>query len=139
MTQALTIQLPESLYQHLQTVASASKQSLEQLIYQSVQGNLPPLMPRVDVELQPDFLTMQTFSIAELKPIALSQIESKTQSRHLHLLEKNSQDTLTDKEQRELADLRQRADQLMLRKSYAWSLLRWRGYSMPKLAEIPLS
>lgn len=82
---------------------------------------------------------MQTLSITELKQIALSQIESKTQRRHLYLLDKNSQGQLTDEEQHELATLRHRADQLMLRKAYAWALLRWRGYPMPKLTEIPLN
>ena len=139
MTQALTIQLPETIYQHLQTVASVSKQSLEQLIHQSLQGNLPPLMPRVGIDMQADFLAMQTVSIPELKQIALSQIEPKTQSRHVNLLEKNSQGTITNEKQRELAELRHHADQLTLRKAYAWALLRWRGYPMPKLAEIPLN
>jgi hypothetical protein len=40
---------------------------------------------------------------------------------------------ITSAERAELAVLREQADQLMLRKAYAWALLRWRGYPMPAL------
>jgi hypothetical protein len=32
--------------------------------------------------------------------------------------------------------LRQKADQLMLRKAYAYVLLKWRGHRLPTLAEL---
>jgi hypothetical protein len=41
-------------------------------------------------------------------------------------------------EQDELAALRLAADRLMLRKAYAWSVLRWRGQPVPTLDELPL-
>ena len=96
-------------------------------------------MPQVDLDMQAEFLAMQTLSIPELKEIALAQIDVETQNRHLALLDQNSQGDLTTDEQHELANLRLHADQFTLRKAYAWALLRWRGYPMPKLTELPLN
>ena len=45
---------------------------------------------------------------------------------------------LTDDEHEELNTSRQRADRFTLQKAYAWAFLRWRGYPMPKLADILL-
>ena len=54
------------------------------------------------------------------------------------LLEKNSAGTLSAVEQEELATLRLAADRLMLRKAYAWAVLRWRGQPVPELDDLPL-
>jgi hypothetical protein len=40
---------------------------------------------------------------------------------------------LSGEERQELTGFREAADQLMLRKAYAWSLLRWRGQRVPSL------
>jgi hypothetical protein len=53
------------------------------------------------------------------------------------LLEKNKGE-ITSEERLELAELRIEADRLMLRKAYAWAVLRWRGQSIPALNELPL-
>jgi hypothetical protein len=39
----------------------------------------------------------------------------------------------------ELVTLREQADQRMLRKAYAWALLRWRGYPVPALDDIAVN
>jgi hypothetical protein len=52
---------------------------------------------------------------------------------------KNAHTTLTPAERAELAALRNQADRSMVRKAYAWALLRWRGYPLPNLDEIPLN
>jgi hypothetical protein len=54
------------------------------------------------------------------------------------LLQKNEDGLLMPEERQELAMLRESADQLMLRKAYAWSLLRWRGQRVPSLEELRL-
>ena len=82
---------------------------------------------------------MQTLSIDELLKVAQAQVDSQQGGRHQRLLEANQVSQLTSAEQQELAELRTLVDRLMLRKAYAWSVLRWRGYRMPTLEELPVS
>lgn len=81
---------------------------------------------------------MQHLSIEELLAIANAKVEASQYERHVELLEKNQEGSLTLEEQQELTNLRLAADRLMLRKAYAWSVLRWRGHRIP-LKELPTS
>jgi hypothetical protein len=139
MGYTLTLTLPRPVFERLQGMAEATRQPLEQIIRQSIEGNLPPDVSDAPAEMQGELLLLQTLSVAELEQIALSQIPAESQARHLALLERNSAGELTLQERRELARLRQEADQLMVRKAYAWALLRWHGRPMPALHEIPLN
>ena len=69
---------------------------------------------------------------------AQTQVAPERSQRHHELLAKNETRSLTPEERQELSALRQAADQLMLCKAYAWSLLRWRGQRIPTLEELPL-
>lgn len=138
MNRSLTVELPEATFEYLQQIASFSRQPLDQLARQSIEGNLPPSVANAPAELQPELLSMQTLSVAELQRIAHSRISAVRQARHLELLEKNSDNSITPRERDELAALRMEADRLMLRKARAWSLLRWRGQPIPPLEDLPL-
>ena len=87
-------------------------------------------------EMQPELLKMQKLSIEELLAIANAKVEASQHQRHVELLEKNKEGSLTLEERQELTDLRLAADRLMLRKAYAWSVLRWRGHRIPPLKEL---
>ncbi len=139
MAHSLTIQLSDVVYQYLQKVSTFTKQPLEALVQQSVEGNLPPRITNTPFELQQELLAMQTDSVQELQKIANSQCTLFDTNRHLELLEKNSAGAITPAEQIELAALRQQADRLMVRKAYAWALLRWHGQPIPKLEDIALN
>ena len=80
---------------------------------------------------------MQTLNSEQLHAIARSQVDPVRYRLHAELLDKNADNTITPAERQELSSLRQESDLLMLRKSYAWSMLRWQGYRVPTLAEIP--
>lgn len=134
MTHTLTVNLSESVYQHLQQIAMATQQPLEQVVRQSIEGNLPPAVNNTSLEMQKDLLALQTRSAAELRQLAESEITPEQQARHLELLEKNAANQLSPVEQAELVALRTAADQLMIRKAYALALLRWRGYPLPDFA-----
>jgi hypothetical protein len=138
MTHPLTVELPEPIFQQLSRLAQLTQQPLELLVLQSITGNLPPLPDRSPAALQPELLKMQTLGEQELLTIAHSQILESLQQNHLDLLEKNSAGTLTTQEQEELHQLGIQADTLMLRKAYAWALLRWHGHPVPALGEVPL-
>jgi hypothetical protein len=65
-------------------------------------------------------------------------VEPRQHDRHVELLRKNEDEHLIPEERQELTALREAADQLMLRKAYAWSLLRWRGQRIPSLEALRL-
>jgi hypothetical protein len=137
-THQLTIELPEPIFRLLTQMAELTQQSPEILAAQSVVGNLPPSVDNIPTEMQAELLAMQQLGIDQLLEVAHNQLPLQQQERHLALLEKNSNASLTSEERRELADLRLSADRLMLRKAYAWTILRWRGHPIPTLNELPL-
>lgn len=137
-TTSVTLQLPEPVYSYLSQMAVATKRPLEQVVRQSVEGNLPPSAATAPAEMRDELLSMQVMSVEQLSQVAAQQVPSTDQARHLALLEKNSAGDLAPDEQLELEDLRLSADGLMLRKAYAWSVLRWRGVAAPRLDELPL-
>ncbi|MFZ1709603.1 MAG: hypothetical protein WA029_09185 [Anaerolineae bacterium] len=137
-TQSVTLRLPEPVFRYLQQIAIVTQRPIEQLVRQSVEGNLPPSVATLPPEIQGELLSLQTIPVEQLRYIALSQVSPGDQARHLELLDKNSRSELTVAEQKELAALRFSADLLTLRKAYAWAVLRWRGYAVPTLAELPL-
>ncbi len=128
MSQTLAVDLSDTVVQHLLQVASSTQQSLEQIVRQSIEGNLPPKIPNASAKLRTELLRMQNISIIDLRAIADSEIVPIQQERHIELLEKNTNETIDEQERHELQNLRLQADELMLRKAYAWALLRWRGF-----------
>lgn len=138
MSHSLTLVLPDDVYLYLSEVADLTRQPLAELVSQSIKGNLPPRIADAPIEMQPELLVMQTMSDSELRQIAAGQIAPEQQLRHEELLDKNAEGIASPSERAELAELRLQADQWMLRKAYAWSLLRWRGYPIPARDAIPV-
>ena len=138
-TQSVTLQLPEPVFRYLLQLAASTKRPLEQLVRQSVEGNLPPPVTNAPPEMQAELLELQLLSVEELLRVANSQIDPEQGERHLSLLEKNGEAGLTPEEAAELDVLRLAADRLLLRKAYAWAVLRWRGYPTPALEQLPLA
>ncbi|MBW4511078.1 MAG: hypothetical protein KME64_31860 [Scytonematopsis contorta HA4267-MV1] len=135
-TQRVMIELPEPVFRQLARIAEATQQSVEVLAAQSVVSNLPPTPENAPQDMQSELLLMPTLSIQELLILAHAKVESTQHNRHVELLEKNKEDSLTPQERQELTDLRLAADRLMLRKAYAWSVLRWLGHRIPSLKEL---
>jgi hypothetical protein len=135
-TQRITIELPESIFHRFVQIAEATHQPLEDLIAQSVVSNLPPSAENAPLALRAELMEMQTLSVDELLAIAQTQANATQHENHVQLLEKNQAGSLPPEEQRDLTDLRQTADRLMLRKAYAWAILRWKGYRTPSLQEL---
>jgi hypothetical protein len=135
-TQRITIELPESIFHRFVQIAEATQQPLEDLIAQSVVSNLPPSAENAPLEMRAELMEMQTLSVDELLAIAQTQAEPIQHEHHVQFLEKNQAGALLPEEQKELTNLRQTADRLMLRKAYAWSVLRWKGHRIPPLKEL---
>jgi hypothetical protein len=76
-------------------------------------------------------MVMQKLTIEELLNIAQSQIPESQQELHFQLLEKNQNNQLSESDRLLLKYLRVSADYLMLKKAYAYTLLKWKGFSLP--------
>ncbi len=138
MTHTIQVELPDALYRHISEIAAATQRSVEDLARQSVAGNLPPF-PSTSDEKRAGLLKMQKLSVDELREVAVLRMPAATQARHEYLLEQNSVGSLTEEERAELVRLRMDNDMLMLRKAYAWALLRWHGVPVPALNDMPLA
>lgn len=129
--QTVNIHLPEDIYQHLQRVATATHQPLEDVIFQTIRSNLPPSAEEVAHDLRDAIADLPLLPDDALLAIAQESLPPRQWRRHQHLLRKHQAQPLTAAEQRELADLRTRTDRFVTRRSYALALLKWRGHPVP--------
>jgi hypothetical protein len=98
--------------------------------------NPPPSVDYAPTEIQNQLISMQQLTIDELLKIAQSQIPQSQQEIHIELLEKNQNNQLSDSDKILLQSLRINADHLMIKKAYAWSLLKWHDYQIPNLNQL---
>ena len=136
--QRVEIELPESVYRQLAQIAEETAQPIAVLAAQSVMSNLPPSAENASPELRGELLKLQALETSELLKVAKAEIAAIRHERQAALLESKQDRPLTDMERQELAALRIESDQLMLKKAYAWSVLRWRGQRVPSLQELPI-
>jgi hypothetical protein len=104
---AVTIQIPDSVYQRLNEVAEASGWTLEAVILQSVRAGMPPLLKKV-----PDKFHAELLALNKMDDQALWEIGHGDRS-------------FDDSGEARQADLG------TLRRAYAYALLRWRGHPLP--------
>ncbi len=95
------------------------------------QTNAPPAVDYAPLELQRELIAMQELTIEDLLTIGQSQVPESQQELHLQLLEKNQNHQLSESDRLLLRSLRVSADYLMLKKAYAYALLKWKDSSIP--------
>jgi len=134
MTETITLQIPEALYQRLEIAAGATQRSLEDIILQALQIGSPPTWKDVPEEFQTDLASLDRLDDNALWQIARSQKTQLEMERYEFLLAKQQNTALTDSERLELDNLRKDSDLFMLRKSQAAAILKWRGHNVPRLA-----
>ena len=132
-THKLTLELSETIFKQLTTLANQNQSSLESLTLDTIVSYLSEAKSQESTLQQ-----MQNYSQVQLLKITQETLDDSHISRHEHLLECNQKGTITPQERLELQDLRLKADRLMLRKAYAWDILGTKGYMMLKLDEIAL-
>ncbi len=126
----ITLEMPEPIFYRLNQMARVTRQPLERVIFQSIQGNLPPLIENLPLEWSSELTQMQFFSDNQLWAIAKDKLPVRQWQQHQALLERQQVADLTPTEQAELANLRQLTDHFVFRRSYALALLKWRGYTL---------
>jgi hypothetical protein len=102
----------------------------------NTQINAPPAVDYAPLELQGELTVMQELTIEELLNIAQSQVPESQQELHFQLLEKNQNNQLSESDRLLLKSLRVSADYLMLKKAYAYALLKWKGFSLPDFEQL---
>jgi hypothetical protein len=129
--QTIPIQLPEAIYQRLQQVAHATHHSIEEVVLQTIRGNLPPSLDDLSPELHGVVADLQHMSDEALWSVAQEPLPPQQWRRHQRLLRKGQENTLSAAEHQELAELRAAVDRFVIRRSYALALLKWHGHSIP--------
>lgn len=133
LTEKITLQIPEILYQRLVNTAYAQRRSIEEVIVHALQVGSPPAWDDVPEEFQADIAALDRLDDNSLWQIIRSCKTAEQMERYDFLLERNSSGNITDAEQLELINLRHEADRFMLCKAQAAVLLRWRGHYVPTL------
>jgi len=135
-TQMVAIDVPQPLYRRLQRLAELTRRPVETLVAQTLDANIPPLPDHLPEEMRADLLALESLDDESLWQVARSTVSPEQQKEHSRLLTKNSRGTITEADRGRLDQLSREADRLMLRKAYAYVLLKWRGYRLPTLAEL---
>ena len=130
----LNLELPKDVYDHVCRAAKGMKQPLEKALVNIVKAATPSL-EKVPLEYRAELEAMEDLGDEELWNVAESALVPTKQRRLKMLLDKNRREELTERECQALVRLRVAADRLMLRRSYAYLLLKYRGNRVPNLAE----
>ncbi len=129
-TQSVKIDLPKKMYRRLEKLATATNQTVDAVLLQTIRGNLPPVLEDLTPSTRGEVSGLLRLKDQELWQVVRTPINPTRWRRHQRLLEKNSEGELTLKEQAELEKLRVETDDQVLRKSFALALLKWRGHTL---------
>jgi hypothetical protein len=124
-TQVVNVALPEEIYQRLKEAATLAQKPLEEVIFQTIRGNLPPVLADLAPEQRDLVADLQQLGDDALWVIGKEPLPAAQWRRQQRLLHKGEQGLLTPEEQAELAQLREATDRFVMRRSYALALLKW--------------
>ena len=137
MAQAITITLPDNLYDKLKRTAALVDESLETIVTQSLTQSLLPLLDEIPAEYQAEVYPLLRMNSVELQAEIQRVFPAEGWVEYESLLEQKKDHVLTAPEQTRLDALRREADVLMFRKGYAAVLLKRRGYQIPGPVDLP--
>ncbi len=136
MVITVTLEVPPSVYHLAEQTAKATARRVEEVLADVLTTTAPTtetLPPDVRAEIE----ALGEMSDEALWRVARSVFPRAQRRRYDELLKKNGAGALPPAEREELAHLRQASEWLMLRKAHAFALLKWRGHTLPALAELP--
>ena len=135
MTQTITLNLPDRLYEPIQRIAKATNRSVEMVLLTALQTSLPSL-EGLPEDLIQELAELETLDNHHLRQIMLEMVPFEQQRQLESLLHRNQAGKLTKAERETLTLLQKEADRVMLRKARAAVLLRFRGQRVPTLTEL---
>lgn len=127
--QAITLNLPDILYQKAQRLAKTFRRPVEDVLVDAVATALPPLTG-LPIEWADELADLAFLNDSELWQIARSTLPAEHYEKVDALLALKQQDSLTAEEQQTLEHLLQEYQALILRRGQAAVLLQRRGYDM---------
>jgi len=134
---AVTLNLPEQLYERLETQARTATRSVDEVVVQTLARGLPPVVEKdLPPALQAELEAMEHLSSEALWRIAESTMNRDKVALYDMLLERHQAGDLTPEGREWLIRLRKEAEALTLRKAHAYVLLQSRGYELPSLQEL---
>ncbi len=139
MSQSITINLSDRLYEQLRRAAELAHQPVEVIITQSLAHSLPPLLEDIPLAYQPDVYPLLEMSDDELQREMEQSFPADRWAEYEAVLAKKKEGTLSPEEEKRLDILRQEADLVTFRKGYAAVLLKRRGSPIPSLEELERS
>jgi hypothetical protein len=128
-TQSVTLYLPDSIYQRVQQIAQALQRPVEELLMDAVATGLP-LLDDLPPDLVDDMAALPLLNDAGLWRVARSSLSDASQERLDALLDKKSQDELTDNDQQDLDQLLSEYERVVLIRAQAALLLKQRKYDI---------
>jgi predicted transcriptional regulator len=128
MSEAITLQLPDRLYQRLVNTAQATQRSLEAVIVRALEVGAPPDWDDIPEEFQADVAALDRLDDGALWQMVRGHRTVEAMAGYDALLERHQAGLLTPTERLELTRLRQECDRFMLCKAQAAVILRWRGH-----------
>ncbi len=131
----LTLELPEDIYERIRRAAKGMKQPMEKALVNIVRAATPSL-EKVPPEFRAELEAMEDLGDEELWKISQCRPTPAKQRRLESLLEKNQRGALTDRERRALDWLCALGDRLMIQRSYASLLLKYRGHRLENLRDL---
>ncbi len=106
------VEIDADVYGQLQQIADASTWGLNDVLAQTIKCGLPPSLSKVPASFHDELLSLNRLSDKELMKVADGEGPAP-----------------------KMDETREKADFLMLRRTYAMSVLRWRGHPVPNLYE----
>jgi hypothetical protein len=86
--QTIPIQLPDAIYRRLQQVAHATNHSIEEVVLQTIRGNLSPSLDDLSPELHGVVADLQHMSDEALWAVTKERLPQPQWRRHQRLLRK---------------------------------------------------
>jgi hypothetical protein len=128
---SVQLNLPKHVLQRLQRAAEVMQRPLDEVIEQTILGNLPPTPTDVPPSLQDEFASWQRADNQTLWRMARETLPPEQWTRREALLDRQQEAKLSEAEQQELAQLREKIDLFVMHRSYVLALLKRRGHAWP--------
>lgn len=135
-TETLMIRLPVHAANRLRRVAEIAHRPIDQVIAETLQSTLPPLLDDLPAEFQADLAQLEAWPNEQLREQMYAALDDEAEDRRDYLLAQKALGILTEREIIELDTFSKTAKLLMFRKAYAALLLKWRGERIPTLAAL---
>jgi hypothetical protein len=132
MSHPILLELPESVYERVERTAKGLEQPIQQTLLKIVEAGLPSLA-QVPVKYRSELEALESLPDSDLLMVAKSEMETTKQEKLEQLLWQQQAEGLNQPESNIIEQLHMEANRLLLRKSYATVLLKWRGYDVHDL------